>query len=702
MIGSRGRTSSREGRTGLVAGPLWLIQGGWMLVCRQAGLVGACALALLAGAGTPLRAAEDGSAPDYTAFNLDELMGMDVVYGASSYDQKITDAPASVTVIMADEIRAHGYRTLADVLASVRGFNVTSDRVYDYVGVRGFGRPGDFNTRVLILHDGHPGNDIIYGTAAIGPELAVDIGIVKRIEIIRGPGSALYGAGAFFAVINLVTYDGDELADTEVDVEYGSHSRCGARAAWGRSVGTGGSLLLAGDAFRDDGEDYYWPEDDSPATGNGIFRDGDREAAGHLYGKYASGGLQATAAWVRRDKRVPTGDWSMLFGDTVADVSDRRLALDLSGNRALSAGVSVRARLSYDDYLCRGNYPYDWADAGQPEDRVVQHDEARGKWWSGELQASARGRRHRVVAGADFRRSIMASQTSAIVDPAEQLLDINDTLGNAGVYLQDEWTISDGASLYLGLRYDAYRSFGGNLTPRCGLVTRPDGRTTAKLLYGEAFRAPNAYELFYGDGISQKKSPDLEPERVRTWEVVVERELGGRARAGLSVFDNAITGLIDETLDPGDGMIVFRNIDNARTRGAELDLDARLLPGLNGRFSVSAQRAEDEATGQVLTNTPARLVKLDLSTPRQGVPLAAALEIQHVSRRRTLADACAPPSLVVNLDVTWWMPVHGLQADVAIDNALNQRYADPGAGHQVRDLLDRAGRRVIARLFWRW
>lgn len=661
-------------------------------------------LALAAGAtvATPVRtAANEADSIDYAALDLSQLMDIDVVYGAASYDQKLTDAPAAVTVITADEIEAHGYRTLADVLASVRGFHLSYDRSYEYIGVRGFGRPGDYNTRVLILLDGHPANDIIYGTAAAGGELPVDLDLVRRLEVIRGPGSALYGAAAFFAVVNIVTWNGDELAGTEAALEGGSHRARGARASWGGKVGAAASLLLAARATATDGDDLYWAEFDDPATNDGVFADGDREQVGHLFGKYRRGALQATVAWSRRDKSLPTAEWGMLFGDTGAEVSDERLSLDLSTAGSLSNAVTWRARLGYDDYLCRGDYPFDAAGEDEPELRLVQHDKAQGRWWNGDAELSGSVGAHRLVAGGDFSRSLRAQQTSRIVEPAEVLLDISHRVDNAGVFLQDEWKAFSRASVFLGLRYDRYSSFGDHLTPRCGLVAHLDGRTSAKLLYGEAFRAPNVYELFYSDGISQKDNPGLEPERIRTWELVLERELGADVRVGASLFDNAITDLIDQTEDPDDGLVIFRNAGDARTWGAELDVDARLLRGLRGRLSLSLQRAENQADGDLLTNAPARLLKLNLATPRQGVNLAGALEVQHVSRRRTLADAWAPAYVVANLDLTWWTPVAGLEADLAVDNLLDQRYGDPGASHQIQDVLAREGRLFLARLRWR-
>lgn len=670
-------------------------RGLWLLGLALVALAGTCA-------GSEAVPAP-GDATDYTGFSLDQLTTMDVVYGAASYDQKISDAPASVTVITAEEIQAHGYRTLADVLASVRGFLLTYDRSYDYIGVRGFGRPGDFNTRVLILLDGHPVNDIVYGTAAAGADLMVDLPLVERIEVIRGPGSSLYGASAFFAVLNMVTYDGATLAGAEVAAEYGSRARAGGLATWGNALGdgSGGSLLLSGSGFHDDGDDIHWAEFDDPATNDGWFRGGDGEDAGHAYAKLRLGELKAVAAWAHRIKHIPTAEWDMLFNDPGAWVSDERLALDLAWDHALSPQASLRARLSWDDYVSEGDYVYDRAEPGDPLDRAIQHDSAHGRWWSGELQWSGHRGGHRLVAGADFRHATTAEQTSLVVESQELLLATDSPYDNASAYLQDEWSMAAGVSLCAGLRYDNYRSFGGNLTPRCGLVTHPNARTTAKLLYGGAFRAPNVYELYYGDGVSQKANPHLDPERVRTWEAVVERELGEHVRAGLSVFHSTITGLVEEQVDPADSLLVFANLGDARTWGAEAEVDARLLPGVRGRLGASLQDTEDRTTGATLSNAPRRVLALGLYTPRQGRALAGAGELRCASSRRTLHEATAAAYAVVNLDVTWFTPARGLQLDLAVDNALDASYGDPGAEQQVQEVLPRPGRLFLARLTWR-
>jgi len=151
-----------------------------------------------------------------------EELGHIKVYTASKHLQSGTDAPSSVTVITADEIQKHGYRSLADVLQTVRGFFITYDRNYSSVGVRGFARPGDFNTRVLLLVDGHRLNDNIYDEAMLGTEFPVDIDLISRIEVVRGPVSSLYGSNALFAVINIITKRGPDLRGLELSGEVAS------------------------------------------------------------------------------------------------------------------------------------------------------------------------------------------------------------------------------------------------------------------------------------------------------------------------------------------------------------------------------------------------------------------------------------------------------------------------------------------------
>jgi len=140
--------------------------------------------------------------PDLSQMGLEDLVKVqvDTVSGASKFLEKSTNVPASVTIVTAEEIREFGYRTLADVLQSVRGFHVIYDRNYSYVAIRGFLQPGDYNARILFLLDGHRVNDNIYDGAYVGTAFPGDVNLIDRIEIVRGASSSVYGTGALLAV----------------------------------------------------------------------------------------------------------------------------------------------------------------------------------------------------------------------------------------------------------------------------------------------------------------------------------------------------------------------------------------------------------------------------------------------------------------------------------------------------------------------
>ena len=178
---------------------------------------------------------------------------MQQVFGASDRLQPVTEVPSSVTIVTADEISRYGYRTLADILRGVRGFYVTDDRNYSYVGARGFNRPGDYSTRVLLLVNGHRVNDNVYDQASVGAEFGIDAAMFERVEIIRGPASSLYGTNALFAIVNVVTRTGASLNGASFDVDAGTLGTQLVRGSAGRRLANGMDFALSGTYERSDG-----------------------------------------------------------------------------------------------------------------------------------------------------------------------------------------------------------------------------------------------------------------------------------------------------------------------------------------------------------------------------------------------------------------------------------------------------------------
>ncbi len=180
--------------------------------------------------------------------SVEDLMSIkiDSVYGASGFEQKVTEAPASVTIVTSEEIQRYGYRTLADILRNVEGFYVSYDRNYSYVGVRGFGLPGQYNNGIALLVDGHRLNDDIFDAALIGTEFPIDVDLIDRVEVIRGPNSSLYMASAFLAVVNIITKKGRDLPNLSVAAEAGGQGTYEGRLSYGRAFANG----LEGASFR--------------------------------------------------------------------------------------------------------------------------------------------------------------------------------------------------------------------------------------------------------------------------------------------------------------------------------------------------------------------------------------------------------------------------------------------------------------------
>jgi outer membrane receptor for ferrienterochelin and colicins len=218
---------------------------------------------------TAMAANEGGTVetiPDLTELAPEQLMKIKVatVSTASKFEQKVTEAPSSVSIVTADEIKKYGYRTLADILRSLRSFYITYDRNYSYVGIRGFGRSGDYNTRILLLVDGHRINDNLYNAAPLGTEFVVDVDLIDRVEVIRGPGSSLYGNNAYFAVVNVITRRGRNLGGAEVSGEAGSFDTYKGRLTYGDKYRTGIEALVSGTLYDSNGNRLYFKEFDTP------------------------------------------------------------------------------------------------------------------------------------------------------------------------------------------------------------------------------------------------------------------------------------------------------------------------------------------------------------------------------------------------------------------------------------------------------
>ncbi len=643
-------------------------------------------------AAASIHAQESADLTKLKELSLEQIINIQVptVYGASKHEQKITSAPSAVTIITRDEIRAYGHRTLADVLQSARDFYVTNDRNYSYVGVRGFNRPGDYGGRILVLVDDHRLNDPVYESIGIGHEFPIDIDLIDRVEIIRGPGSSLYGTNAFFAVINVVTRKASDLNGAEASASYGSFNSSKARFSYGKAYKNGLSLLLSGSAYNSDGNDLYFREFDQPENNRGRANGLDDERAFNLSGTLSYGDFSFQSAYSWRRKQVPTAAFGTVFGDPRFHTVDERFYARLHYRHEFENDWTVSAALSYDAYRYHGEYPY--PDASLPAGSYIFRDAVDAGWWSGEFQISKKLLdRHRLTLGGEYRDHSRVAFKSYNIDPYERILAINRPSQTSGVFLQDEWSPAKWITVNAGIRYDWFSLFDSALNPRVGVILEPARDTTIKLLYGEAFRAPNAYESSYVSP-EFKLNPDLAPEEIRSYEVVLEQGLGNHLRLSATGFYNQISGLITETYNPATQLTTYLNGESAETKGASFELEAKLKNGVRGRASYTVQRTTDAASGRELSNSPRHLAKLNLAVPLYRDKVFAGLETQYTSEVTNARGTPIGDSFLVNCVLTTRELVPGLETSIGVYNVFGQRYSNAVDPALLQESIPQDGR----------
>jgi iron complex outermembrane receptor protein len=647
------------------------------------------------------RAPPTADAGNLADLNLEDLMNLRIerVWSASKYEQKVTQAPASVTIVTAQDIRQFGYRTLADILRSVRGLYVTYDRNYSNFGLRGFDRPGDFNTRVLLLVDGHRMNDNLYDSALIGTEGILDIDLIERVEVIRGPSSSIYGSNAFFGVVNVITRKGDAIGGVEAAATGGSFDTRRGRVTYGRQLANDFDVVLSASLADTAGQRrLYYPEFDTPQTNHGIVINSDGESAENLFGHLAYRDLTVTGAYSRRDKEVPTASFGTVFNDGREKTEDERILLDLAYERALSTTSKLLGRAYYDRYAYRATYPFATATPGDPSGVVLNHDDDYGDGMGAEAQWTTKlGERHTVIFGAEYREALHLYQSNFYDNPRIYNFLSNREGRSTGVYSQGDFVVGQKLRINAGLRYDHADNFGGTVNPRLGLIYSLRTDTTIKLLYGQAFRAPNAYELYIESPGFSKSNPALKPETIGTYELVLEQYLPKNLRLSASAYHYDIRDLITQRLDPADGLLVFQNVDRVEGMGVELELEGRFAQGLLVRASYALQHAEDGRTGRDLNNSPRHMAKLNLSLPLYRDVLHAGLELQYLSALQTLSGLHTPGFLLANVTLLSAAALPHLELSLSIYNLFNQAYAYPGSTGNVENVIPQDGRSLEAK-----
>ena len=619
------------------------------------------------------------------------------VFGASKHEQKVTDAPATVSVITAEEIARFGYRTLAEILASLPGIYMTNDRNYGYIGVRGFSLPGDFNSRILILIDGQRYDDPIYMSTGVLHDFPMDVDLIERVELIRGPGSALYGSAAMLGVVNIISRRGRDISGVELNAEYGSFDTYKIRGSYGARLDNGLEVMLSATKYSSDGKTrLYYPEFDDPETNNGIYVNNDHDSHKTVRATIGYKNFNFNAAWSRRTKGIPTASYDTVFNDNRAYSDDDYLVLAMAYSSIWADRFDVGGHVGYVSFQYDGDYPYDWPPI------VINRDKSDGRSIDAEFHVGLNlNERHRLLLGVEARDSFRQDQSNFDIledGPSFNLYDKRDSF-NWGVFIQDDITLTPKLNAVLGLRYDHYDKFGGHTSPRLALVYNVTDTSTLKALYGEAFRVPNNYELYYNDDYATSKPPEnLRPEETDYYELVFEHSFSPSLRGTISLYKYYVHDVIEVVTDPDDDLLQVQNGLTLDIAGLEIVLEGKGPWGTEGRISYSHNDGHDETNHETVPNAPKHMAKLNVGFPVLNDKLSVGFELQYSSRRKLLQEGRSHSYLVANLGLRTRTFSNGLWASLYVYNLFDEVIEHvPGEEFNQR-VIQQNGRSLMFRL----
>lgn len=630
------------------------------------------------------------------------------VTAASRYAESVETAPGSVTIISREELRGMGYQTVAEALRGVRGLFSSEDGSRTQVGFRGFLRPGDYGTRNLLLLDGSAVNENRFGGALLGYELRTDLDDIERIEIVRGAGSVLYGTGAFFGVINLVSRSHDAPTHGEASLTTAQYGVGNARATAQYRHDKDSGAWVSGALGIGQGRDYFFPE---------YAKDTTQDIAGNARGLDGSKmGMVSGRAWYKsltiagyastRDHSVPTGAYNSTFGDPRAIDSRTQSQIEGRLEPQITANLQSQSRIYFETSRQKGGHPLPATTLGYNEEAFMSH-------WVGAEQRFVYDPfdKLRVTLGGEgvWHTKVRTLLSGELYD---YVYDDHQPYQTYAGYALADWQVAKQLKVSAGARYD-YFSFGAeSLSPRLALIGTPTSTDSIKLLFGKAFRAPSVFERTFVSPVIVKSGP-LSPETVYSGEIEYTRRLTKTVTAVASTYVNVVDGLIRLVQSTNSGFAQTSIHQNTRapimTAGFEFEVKREFRDGymLAATYSFNQARflAPKSDGYRDVAYAPSNQGSVKAAAPIVGRALKAmtrvSLEGPRFDRNELETD---PTQTKLGGNVVWDLVFSGeyerlhLGYNIGVYNALDYRYNTPASFDFRQVGIPQAGRTFLASL----
>ena len=523
--------------------------------------------------------------------------------------EDINKSGATVSVITSQDLKNMGARNLMDALKRVPGLGINQFNIgMPAVEVRGV--KTDFGEKVLFLINGHPANTNVVngGGTWVYENFIVDE--IKQVEVVRGPGSALYGADAFVAVINIITKEADDIGGTIVTLGAGSYDTSKLNVQVGKELS---GVKVAVNANITDTNGF-----EGDVESDALGRSGQLDSWVRRYDlgfnvEYSHYSLQGK--YVDRSAGAYAGVANAL--NTVSEQNYIEYFLELGYSRELTADMNITGKL-YFDHFGADNYWQFFPESAEFPDGVLGRTPGKVDRAGGDIQTEyALTEQNKILVGLMLEHQRLYDvRFINNYDPFTGLPtgvyeDVSDkwnwnsdhSRDIQAIYAQDIWDARDDLRLIIGARYDHYDDFGGTFNPRTSLTWEFVRNYNMVVTYGSAFRAPSFGELYNTNNPSIIGNPNVKPEEIETFELGVNGDISKRLNFSITGFRNNITDLIAPTPSE-DAVNVSGNVGELKVDGVELELSSRLKGGSNIVVNYTYQNPVNEITGERVPNVP--------------------------------------------------------------------------------------------------
>ncbi|MDM8547095.1 TonB-dependent receptor [Candidatus Venteria ishoeyi] len=587
--------------------------------------------------------------------SLEGLYELPLVEIASGIATSLEKAPAVASVITEADIKAMGAITLAQVLESVPGLHPRPSSLVPATPFYMRGLYTTQNPQVLILLNGYRiSSDIASG---VYPSAArINVKNINRIEIIRGPGSAIYGADAYAGVINIITKTAKDLNGLHVGIRAGSFETKSAWLQYGTQIGKDWSLAFNLEHTREGLDNSRIVNADTQSNLDKLFGTTASLAPGslnyryktttynlHVNNKHWSIGIDA---WLHRDIGSGAGIGQALDPKGNSNINQILYSLEYQ-TEDWHPDLKFNAAMSYQrissQYTHRifppgtlvligadGNLftppfnPVLFTDGiiGNPEreietpqlDLTFLYD----GWVSHTWRLNLGWKKEQIILkeNKNFGPGVIDGSQSPIdgrlsnVTGTPYIYGMDGTRNTYYLSLQDVWYLSPDWTLTSGLRYDHYSNFGSTFNPRLSLVWQTSPQLTSKLLYGRAFRAPSFSELYGRNNPIIYGNFNLDPETINTYELAFSYLIRPELRLGLNLYHYQASDMVDLVLDP-DGSSTAQNYTDLTGQGLELELDWKINTQWLLHANYAMQKTTNDITNRQLPYLPRQQFYLD-------------------------------------------------------------------------------------------